>query len=270
MAAMQADYLIALDHAQAELGDLYTLARRYRDLRDDADRELLAAITEVGIHLRRLRRHHDLVQDEIAATAKHMQGLAEHWRQRVDAIRTTPTYLDALAAYADNDQLALARLLPRVIAAFEVIPTPPRIYFGVRVSAPRRGPGSPHFIDSATCVDRIVERLRAGLRPPAEEAVGSDFPHLTAATDPDELDSPVSLVLHEANAAIAVFRQLDDLQTVVFTPHLAAPFVPALSRDSSDGWWEASDEPYPQFRERVVQRLRDLGYDVLDANEPGR
>ena len=265
MAAMQTDYVIALDNAQAHLGDLYILARRFAALRDAADAELLPAITEIGMRLRRWRRQDELSQDRIAATAAEMHALQDRWQQRIAALRATPLFSAAHAAFEANDQAELGKLLPRIVAALSVVPPPPRLHFGIRVSAPRRGPGAPPFIDSAACVDRIIERLGSGLRPAADDALG--FPHLPTTDDPGNLDSPVSLVLTESDSMPTVFRNDDDMQLLVHTPHLAAAFVPALCRSFDDPWWQTNDETYPEFRERVAAGLRSRGHEVLDVGD---
>lgn len=262
---MQTDYIMALDTAQAQLGDLFVLARRFRALRAEADAVFLPAVTRVGLRLRRLRRQDSLPDEAVADVAAEMHALRDAWQERIAALQATGLYSEARAACDANDQAALARLLPQVLAALETVPPPPVLHFAIRVSAVRRGPGSPPFIDSGTCIERIVERMAAGFRPAGDDATG--FPAISTSDDPDALDSPVSLAVTAAAMPATVFRSLDDEQLVLFTPHLAAAFVPALCHTTDDGWWLTNEESWAEFRDRVASGLAARGVAVLHVGD---
>lgn len=264
---METDYLIALDTAHAELGDLYVLARRFRVLRDDADRDLLTTITDLGLQLRKLCRHAELSEVAIAEHAGRVQSVRRTWLARIAEVKGSATYRAARAAYEADEQHELARLLPEVVAGIDIVDPVPDLYFGVRVSRPRRGPGSPPFVDSATCVERVLERMREGLRPPVDDELG--FARLTPGDDPESLDSPVSLRLAPSPAGPTLFRSTDDSDLHVYTPSLAGPFTPALCVEFEDPWWQTNDESYEEFRQRVTEGLRSRGCDVLDVGAGG-
>ncbi len=268
MAPMETDYLIALDTAHAELGDLYVLARRFRALRDDADRDLLAKITDLGLQLRKLCRHAELTEATIEEHARQVQSVRREWLDRIDAVKDSAPYRAASAAYEANAQQELARVLPAVVAGIEIVDPVPDLYFGVRVSRPRRGPGSPPFVDSATCVERVLERVRDGLQPPADDELG--FAHLTPGEDPESLDSPVSLRLAPSASSPALFRSTDDFDLHVYTPSLAGPFTPALCLEFEDPWWRTNDESYEEFRQRVAEGLGERGCDVVEVGTGAR
>lgn len=264
---MQTDYIMALDTAQALLGDLFVLARRFVALRADAEAVLLPAVTRVGLRLRRLRREGSFPEQGVADAAAEMHALREEWLARIEALKATALYGEARAAYDANDQAAVARLLPRVLAALEAVPPPPFLHFGIRVSAVRRGPGSPPFIASGACVERIVERMAAGFRPTGDDETG--FAAIATSDDPDALDSPVSLALAAADVPAAVFRSADDDQLRLFTPHLAAAFVPAVCQATDDGWWLTNEESWAEFRDRVTAGLAARGVAALRVGDAG-
>ena len=265
---MKTDYLIALDTAQAELGDLYTMARRYCALRPAAEQSLLPEITRIGLDLRRLRRRSNGRPAEIEPAASRLSALRAEWTNRIVEIRESAPFRRALAALAEADYPRLARLIPEILAGHEVIDPPPFLYFPVRVSIPRKGPGSPAFSTSATFAERLIERLRAGIAPGPPDHWSDELRPIDAWLQVDEVDSPVTLRWTPQRDVAVVCRRADDEQILVFAARLEGPFRPTLRRTSSDDWWGANPEPYDVFRDRVAATLeaRGVPVDVLGAS----
>jgi len=264
--AMSADYLIALDRAQTELGDLYTVARRYRRLERSAELEMLPALTNLGMKLRALRRHQQWDDESIAAAARELHALRDTWRDRLDAVRTTGEYLDARRAYSEDDQRTLARLLPEVFAELEVVAPPARLHFAMRVSAPRRQAGDAPFLTADECCERLQAKMCEGITPLRDGTLGDeDFPSVIASDDPFDLDTPVSLVQSAADTKQSVFMRSSDAQLLIFTPRLRGPFTVCLCGEWDDSWWDASDTTYAAFRDEVAARLRNAGQTVSIA-----
>lgn len=272
---MSAEYWIALDSAQAELGDLYTEARRYRHLADAAEAELLPALTAMGMRLRSLRRERAFDSGKIAAVAHEMHALRDAWLARMHDLRSSAPYTQLREAYAADEQTRVATLVPQVFVDLEAVAEARRIYFGVRVSAPRRRAGEPPFLHSEACVERVLERSAEGFKPAGmdepSDAPGDALAMLACAVDPNDLDSPVSLTRIAAPGSLALFRRTHDDQAMLFSPHVRGPFSVALCHHWDDAWWESNPENYQEFRDNVAAHLRSQGVDVRivgDGDDP--
>lgn len=264
---MSADYFIALDHIQAELGDLYTEARRFRALEARADADLLPAITRAGMHLRALRRR-AFAEHEIAAAAATLQQLRDHWTGQIQEVRNGSLYQEAVRAYRDDDQPNLARLLPEVFSGIERNhDLVAQLCFGVRVSVPRRRGTDPPFLTPTECVANIISRAESGFRPGDPEESAIALRPIACASDPKDLDTPVALALPSAAVGSALFFRTSDAQWLVYSQRVCGPFRAIVARSWEDDWWDVNELPYPQFRDEIVALLHSRGFPVALSDD---
>ena len=157
---MDAEHLIALEAAFAELGGLYTAARNFTKLVDRAEADLLPRLTALSARLRGLHRTGGMAQPDIDAASRDIIELRATWQSALEEIRQSQEYAGARDAFQNDDQAALAGLIPRVFAGMTPVEPTARVYFGVSTEVRRRGPGSSPFLSAAACAEKIeaIER----------------------------------------------------------------------------------------------------------------
>ena len=148
---------------------------------------------------------------------------ARSWKQ----VRASPVYHAAQAALAADRQEDLARLLPQILAAIEVVQPASTLFFPVSPSSGQRRPGASPFLSARQCADHIAEMLAAGV---LAEETGSewwerDWPCIVCADDPEALDTPIALRLERPDCGAAVFAMNDEPTFRIFTRRLRAPMV---------------------------------------------
>jgi len=113
---VDAEHLIALEAAFAELGGLYTAARNFTKLVDRAEADLLPRLTALSARLRGLHRTGGMAQPDIDAASRDIIELRATWQSALEEIRQSQEYAGARDAFQNDDQAALAGLIPRVFA----------------------------------------------------------------------------------------------------------------------------------------------------------
>ena len=264
---MDAEPLIALEGAVAELGALYGAAKIFRPLQARAEAELLPQISALGARLRGLLRRAQLTESEIDEAAREILAIGSEWRLHLESVHASAVYREAVDALAADRQDDLARLLPAIFADLQLLRPAPTIYLGTSPSSGRRRPGSSPFLRPAECAAHILEVLTNGIVP--EQAGGEwwehELPFLAAANTAARLDTPIALQLAAADVRVAVFTAADDPGLRIFTPRLRAPFSIILAADAGDEWWEAYDDSYASFRDGLCDALRAAGQAVTIA-----
>lgn len=255
---MEAERLIAMEAALRDLSVLYPAARRFTDLRRAADDDLLPRLESLGAALRKYLRHGHL--DEAAADKAAMEilALATHWRGRIDAVRRSAAYRDALAAVAADRQADLADAIPRVLDGFRIErPTPPHLCFPVSTRAQDGRTGARPFAGVDECIARIaaVAIDGFGLDPARGDWWEVELSGVRCAATPTELESPFCLRIDPSSAGLAVFADDDEPGLQVFTPRLHGPMTAVLAAESQDAWWDAYDGSYVEFRDAVRRGL---------------
>lgn len=264
---MSADYFIALDHIQAELGDLYTEARGFRALEASAEVDLLPALTNAGMQLRALRRR-SFAEKEIAAAAALLQRLRDEWTTKLEDVRNGDLYQEAVGAYRADDQSGLARILPEVFSGLER----PRervghVCFGIRISAPHRRGTDPPFLTPTEAAARIVSRAAAGFQPGDRDESALALRPIPCTVDPSDLDTPVALALPRDAVGAALFFRANDAQWLVYRPHVSGSFRALVARSWTDDWWDVNDLSYAQFRDALIAQLNSQGFPVAFSDD---
>jgi hypothetical protein len=262
-----AEQLIALEAALMELGKLYAVGTSFTALRDQAERELLPALLALGATLRGLHRTARLSAGAIDRASREIIRLRTAWRAALAEVRSAPAYQGALTAWAANDQVALARLIPRIFAGVSLVRPVPPIFFPVSPSSGRRRPGTAPFLSAPACVDHIAHSLSAGIEPDrsGSEWWERELPYLVCADTPSALDTPIALHWAVPNPSLALFALVDEPTYRLFTPGLQAPLNVVLAADATDEWWQAYDESYAAFREALCRELATRGLEVSQA-----
>jgi hypothetical protein len=258
MPPVSAEHLIALEAAVSELGDLYTTARGFVPLKDDAERALLPRVMELGRRLRHLLRGSRLTEGAVDEAAREIAELRAEWRARLDNLRASPLYRRAAETIAADRQQELPERLPQLLSGLRVVDPAPSLYFPVAVSSGRRRPQTSPFLSVRALTERTIAHLDQGLQPNTKGGDGwdSDLPSLPCAADPEALDSPVSLLLQAEDVRCSVFERTESFDLLLFTPHLKAPMSVVLAAEATDAWWDTHEESYTEFRDQLASELR--------------
>lgn len=250
----------------AELSTLYSVAKSFADLRQRAEDAFLPDLLDLGTRLRGLLRRARLGAAEVERAAEDVLRLRSQWQGALEALRASPAYQSALRAWAANDQAGLAAEIPRVFAGVQVVQPVPTLFFPVSPSSGRRRPGASPFLSAGDAAQRIMGLLAAGLEP---EASGSDWwdcelAYIAAADELGGLDTPIALRMAPADCDVAVFCCRDDPSFRLFTPRLQARLTVVLAAEAGDEWWQAYDESYASFRQRLHTELEKGGVRLSD------
>jgi hypothetical protein len=261
---VSAEQLIALEAALTELSTLYAAARIFAVLRGRAETVLLPQLLDLGSKLRRRLRAAQLSQEDVDRAAQEILSLRAAWRAELEAVRASPVYQAAQAALAADRQEDLARLLPQILAAIDVVQPASTLFFPVSPSSGQRRPGASPFLSARQCAEHIGEMLAAGL---LAEETGSewwerDWPCILCADDPEVLDTPIALRLERPDCGATVFAMNDEPTFRIFTRRLRAPMLVVLASQATDEWWQAYEDSYQAFRGALEQELAARGVRV--------
>jgi len=261
--AMSAEQLIGLEAALGELGGLYVAARRFAPLRAAAENELLPATGRLGAALRALLRRGRFDDAAADAAAREIARLRADWLARLEALRRTPAYQRALAAWEAVDGAGLSASLPELLADLSLLARPPTLFAGVSAASGRRRPGARPFLTTAACAEKVAGYRDEGV--PCE--TGGDrwwdreLSAIQLVDDPQALDTPIALRIEPASSSPPVFRLAGSALFHVFCRVLRVPFTVTLQRDTDDEWW-AAYESYPAYRDELAGHLERLGLRV--------
>ena len=261
---MSAEQLIALEAALTELSTLYTAARTFAALRNRAETVLLRQLLDLGSKLRHRLRTAQLSQADVDRAAQEILSLRAAWGAELEAVRASPVYRAAQAALAADRQEDLARLLPQVLAAIDVVQPPSTLFLPVSPSSGQRRPGASPFLSARQCAEHIAEMLATGL---LVEETGSewwerDWPCIVCADNPEALDTPIALRLERPDCRATVFAMNDEPTFRIFTRRLRAPMVVVLASEASDEWWQAYEDSYRVFHDALERELATRGVRV--------
>jgi len=261
---MAAEQLIALEAALGELGTLYVAARRFVALRSAAERELLPCTTRLGAALRARLRRGQFDDAAVDAAAREIAAVRADWRARLEAVRQSTVYREAVAAWEAEEADSLRRLLPQVFADVSLRAADGDLFVAVSAAAGRRRPGARPFLAATACAERIAGYRDQGV--PSERAGESWWDRELAAVelvdDPDALDSPIALRFDATVLPLPTFRIAESPAFHVFGRLLRAPFTVALQRETDDEWWSAYEESYAAYRDELLGELERLGLPV--------
>ncbi len=256
---VQAESLIALEAAIAELGLLYAAARQFRELHEAAERDLLPQLNRLSRRLRAATRRDQLAQPELDEASREIIGVALQWRGALENLRRSAAYQEALHAFAANDQEALRRILPMLLRGITAIDTPSApVYFEFSASRRRRS-GTTPFLTPATCAEQISDLRNRGIEPESsgKEWWERDLPPLECSGTMDLLESVIALRVDHLPATL--FTSEAGTGLMLFSPRLQASFAVVVAATPNDEWWEANALPYPQFRAELLERLHSAG-----------
>ncbi len=262
---MSAEQLIALEAALGELGTLYIAAKRFTALRSAADADLLPSTARLGAMLRTLLRRGQFDDAAVAIAARDIARLRTHWEAELAAVRDSPAYRQALAAWEAGDAAILRRALPNILADIAPITPPPALFVGVSAASGRRRPGARPFLTAEECAEKIAGYRDHGI--PCE-AGGThwwdrELATVPAADDPEALDTPIALRLDTDRLGLPVFRLRGGALYHLCCQTLRVPFSVALQADVEDEWWQAYEESYGAYRDQLRQHLQRLGFEGI-------
>lgn len=258
---MSAEQVIALEAAMAELGALYTTARSLTALAADAERQLLPRMEALGAQLRRWVRGHSLDGTAIDTASLEVLALRSDWQARFASVRTSDDYCAAYTALAEDDQAAMARLIPRIFAGLRPIAPAPALYVPVSVSTGRRRPGTSPFLSAAEAAERVARVLHEGIEVRGEGGGEweDDFPSLACTEDPATLDTPVAVQVGAPAAGAAVFAVGGAAMYRIFSARRLSGVAAWLATEAPDAWWEAYEVSYAVFRDALREALAARG-----------
>jgi hypothetical protein len=255
---------MALEAAVAELGALYTVARTFTVLATRAEGELLPRVTDLGSRMRAAVRRGQLGPSDIDAASAEVLDVRAEWRAALAAVRASPPYQRALAAFAADRQEELATLIPQIFVGLRPAQVGGDLYFPASVSTGRRRPGHSPFLGAAECAEHVLALLAGGLVPESggPDWWDQDLPFLACADTPAAFDTPLCMRLRRTPGAPAVFATQDEPTLRVYTPRLQAPMVPVLAAEATDEWWNAYAGSYTAFREGLRSALAARGVEA--------
>lgn len=267
---MSAEQLIALEAILADLSALYPVARSFRPLVDSAEGELLPFLGRLGGRLRQLRRRGGLDDEAVAATSTEILATAAHWNEELDRVQRSPLYGAALAALRDDQQKTLGELIPELLTGYSRIQTPRPLYFPMAITAGRRRPGASPFLHPKAAAEQIIATAATGIRPQAEPGPWweSELPTIVCAADPAALATTVALVCATPPSELSVFALEQESTLRILTPLVGGPFSVVLASEAEDEWWEAYEDDYALFRQRLQTALEEHGLQVVSTPAP--
>ena len=248
----------------AELGTLYAVAKSFASLRQAAEEEFLPRLLQFGTRLRRLLRQARLSAAEVERAATEVVELRSHWRAALEQVRASPSYQAALRAWTADDQDRLAEEIPRVFKHMCLLHPVTSLFFPVSPSSGRRRPGASPFLSAGAAAERISHVLANGIEPDSDGADWWDqeLQYISATDEPNGLDTPIALQVTPADCHVAVFGGGDDAGLRIFTPCLQTRLTVVLAPEAGDEWWQAYDESYTAFRQRLCAELERRGIRV--------
>lgn len=258
---VDAERLVALEAALAELGGLYTAARNFTALEAKADKDLLPRLTRLSARLRALHRGSGISEEDIDAASRDVIELRAGWLAALDTIRASALFRDARRAFDADDQEALARLIPQIFAGFERKPAPAVARFGVSAAVRRRGPGTSPFLSPEACAEKIADTVAEGVAPhvTADDWWLIELPSLHLADSLPDLDTPFAVSLPASEITAVVFATDVEVGYRIFTPRLEGTFAVEIASTVDDEWWQAFEQPYEDFRAQLETELASRG-----------
>jgi hypothetical protein len=265
---VEAEHLVALEAALAELGALYTAARNFVALEDRADHELLPQLTRLSARLRTLHRSGGIGQVEIDEVSREILELRSSWQSKLEEIRASDLFSDACRAFERDDQKTLARVVPRIFAGLVRTAAPPRARFGVSAEIRRRGPGTSPFLTAEACAAKLEKIVLEGVAPAvhATEWWLTALPSIHFVADSADLDTPFAVRLPGNQITATVFASDTEIGYRVFTPRQHGIFVVEIANQIDDEWWQAFEQPFEQFRAELQRHLaaKGIAHAVVD------
>lgn len=260
MDGAESERLIAFEAAMQELSELQAAASRYAALRAEAE-TLLGELMDLGRVLRQAARRGLFSEDAVAQSVEQVRRLRAAWLERLETLRQSDVYQRALAAYAADEQSALADVLPSIFADLERVLPPSPLFRPLALAAHRRSGPSP-FRPPAEVAAEVETLARDGLQPRARGRRwwDADLPALELAPDLAAVDSPAVLSLAALPAGVEAFR--DGEAIVVFTPRLRSALAVVLADRSDDSWYEATHGSYEEYRAELEHALTGRGLEV--------
>lgn len=258
---VSAERLIALEAALMDLGTLYAAGKTFTALHAAAEAELLPALVELGAGLRGLLRAARLSDDEVDRASREILQLRTLWRAKMEAVRASALYQQALTAWTAGDQPALEHLIPSIFAGVRPVHPIPAVFFPVSPSRGRRRPGAAPFLSASDCADRIAHLLSVGIEPDSggSEWWERELPFVMCADTLAALATPIALHWPVPEPTVALFAVADEPTYRIFTPRVRALLGVVLAVDATDEWWQAYDESYESFRDSLRYELSTRG-----------
>lgn len=267
---MEAEHLVALEAALAELGGLYTAARNFVALETRADDELLPQLTALSARLRALHRGGAIGPPQIDEVSREILSLRGSWQAAFDEIRQSALFTDTCRAFERDDQDALATLIPSLFAGFERTAPPPRARFGISAAVRRRKAGTSPFLGASDCAEKLAATVRDGIVPRADGEAWWDtaLPSIPCVAAPGDLETPFAVALPGDEITAAVFAGDTEIGYRIFTPRLRGDFVVEIAAAVDDEWWQAFELPFEEFRAELREQLeaRGIAYTVVDID----
>jgi len=261
---VSAERLIALEVAVADLSALYPVARSFRPLHERAERELLPFLTRLGARLRQARRRGELGEDSVASISTELLGAAAHWNEELATLHSSALYAAVREAMRADDQARLGELIPELLAGYTLVTAPLSLHFPVPITTGRRRPGSSPFLHPKAAADQITALADSGIEPEAAHGAWweSEIRPLVCASDPTLLGTTVALRPHGADRQRSIFAIEQEPTLRIFTSTVRGPFTVVLAAAAEDEWWEAYEDDYLVFRDRLRQELELRGMPV--------
>jgi len=258
---VQAEHLVALEAALAELGGLYTAARSFVALEGRAENELLPRLTSLSARLRALYRSGGIGPQAIDNVSREIIDVRTAWQAALEGIRESEPFNDARHAFEHDDQGTLAQLVPKIFAGLKRTAAPRQARFGVSAEIRRRGPGLSPFLTAEACADKLAQTAREGVAPAvhATEWWLSALPSIAFVAESADLDTPFAVALPGSEITAAVFETDVEVGYRIFTPRQQGNFVVEIAGSVDDEWWQAFEQPFEEFRAELQKRLAAKG-----------
>ncbi|GBD25462.1 hypothetical protein HRbin30_00785 [bacterium HR30] len=261
---MDADTLLGLQQAHADVSRLADEARMLAPLRDWIEGELTRQLDELSRHLRYAQRRR-ADEPAISAFAQQLQQLQEQIRHRTQEVRSTSRYREALAALHEERFRDLERILPTLFSDLEPAARPPRLLVPFDLEQQRRRPGTAPFLTPSQVAERIATIASEGLVPQGEPGPPwlADFPYLWASARPEDLASPVWFVFDGPVLPAAVLSHKSEPGTFrIYAARLRGVAAIGIAERAEDEWWLAQEPTYERYRLLLAAALRERGLTV--------
>ncbi|GIW43163.1 MAG: hypothetical protein KatS3mg077_0445 [Candidatus Binatia bacterium] len=269
---IDADILLGLQQAYADLSKLADDAGRLTELRPWIENELTAKLFELG---RRLRRMQWTLPAEqvVGELAQEVHDLQAQIRQRAEAVCTTTLFRAARTAFQNRDFPLLEELLPRLFADLEARHRPPQLLIPFDPSGPRRRPGQPPFLSPRETAAALEKIFREGLVLQAPESPPwvAGFPYVLAASNAEILASPIWLVCDAPTLWAAVLVDTSEPGAWrIYADVLRRFSAVGIAESVEDEWWLVQDRPFSEYRAELATALRTVGIECLPAGPAGK
>jgi hypothetical protein len=265
---VEAEHLVALEAALAELGALYTAARGFVVLEERAENELLPRLTSLSARLRALHRGGGIGPREIDDASREILDVRATWQAALEEIRESALFKDACRAFEHDHQDTLGQLIPKIFAGVKQTAAPDRARFGVSAEIRRRGPGLSPFLTAEACAEKLVKTVREGVVPMvhATDWWLTALPSIAFVAEAADLDTPFAVSLPGSAITAAVFESDVEVGYRIFMPRQRGDFVVEIAGAVDDEWWQAFEQPFEEFRAELQKLLaaRGIAHSVIE------